>query len=188
MNPTINLLPRSRQRDRLVRRSARRWASAVALAASLCLPIAGLMRGAVDPALRAQLSAAAAAEAESRASVAEHQSRLEALAHEERVAGLIASRPDAARLVNAIAGSVGRRVAMERLRLDRLASPDGQAQNLVTVSGLAHDQLEAQQLAVRLEALGVFRSVTLQQTQRRPSEVGDLVSFRIGAVLKGETP
>ena len=187
MTPLIDLMPPVRKRARIVRRCVHQWTWIVALAASVMLPIAGFLHESVDPGLIIQRNVAMASLEESRASLSVLEARYEGLAHRRRVSDLIAQRPEYTRLINAIAGVVGDQVALNSIAIDRPVTPGGSPHAMVTIDGFAHSQVEAQQFVVRLEDLDIYRSVSLARALRRPTEVGDLVSFRIVAVLRGGT-
>ncbi len=186
MIPPIDLMPPARRRERLVRRRIRRWAWIVALSLGVLAPAAGVLHRSVDPALLLQSRSAFARVEASRAALGDLHAQMDGLAHQRRMSGIIARRPDYARLVDALADAVGDQIPLEMIAIDRSMDSTNPDHALVTISGLAQSQLEAQQLAVRLEDLGVFRSVNLAQAQRRPTVVGDLVAFRIVAVLRGD--
>lgn len=185
MTPLIDLMPPVRKRARLVRRRVRQWTWIVALAASVVLPVAGFLHESVDPGLMVQRDAVMASLKESRARLHNLEARYEGLAHRRRVSDLIAQRPEYTRLINAIAGVGGDQISLNSIAIDRSSTPGGSAHAMVTIDGFAQSQVEAQQLVVRLEDLDIYRSVSLARTLRRPTEVGDLVSFRIVAVLRG---
>ncbi len=187
MTPLIDLMPPVRKRARLVRRRVRQWTWIVALAASVVLPVAGFLHKSVDPGLMAQRGVVMANLKESRARLTDLEARYEGLAHRRRVSDLIAQRPEYTRLINAIAGVVGEQIALNSISIDRRSTPGGSPHAMVTIDGLAHSQVDAQHLVVRLEDMEIYSSVSLARAQRRPTEVGDLVSFRIVAVLRGGT-
>ena len=186
MTPLIDLMPPSRRRARLVRRRVRRWAWIVSLAASLVLPVAGLLHKSVDPVLTIQRNDAVGRLEKSRASVNELVARHQALAHQRRVSDLIASRPEYTRLIDVIYAAVADQVALNSIAIERSSMPNASPHAMVTIDGFAQRQVEAQQLVVRLEELGIFRSVSLAQAQRRSTEIGDLIAVRIVAVLRGD--
>ncbi len=184
MIPAINLMPPECQRARLARRRVRQWASVVGLAVSTVLPVAALLHTSVDASLSRRQDQIIAREQASAAAVGSLEARLEELSHQQRVSDLLAARPQFTLLVNAVAGAVGDSIAVESMSVVGSQSDDTTERSL-SIEGLAQSQLGAQQLAVRLEDLGVFTSVTLADTRRRSTPVGELVAFRVHAVLRG---
>ncbi len=187
MIPLIDLMPPVRKRARLVRRRVRQWVWTVALAASIVLPVAGFLHESADPGLMIQRNVAMTRLEESRANLRDIEARYEGLTHQRRISDLIAQRPEYTRLINAISGVVGDQIALNSISIDQPSTPGGSPHAMVTIDGLAHSQVDAQHLVVRLEDLEIYSSVSLARAQRHPTEVGDLVSFRIVAVLRGGT-
>ncbi len=185
MRGTINLLPRDRLHAIVRRRRLAQWASAVSLCATVVLPAALALREGVDPGLieRARRAEQSLASLQQRRS--ELARELADLQHDLRAETTLASQARWEPLIERVLWLLDDDAALERLAIERTQSPDGKVQYHLALHGLVMEQSDALDLTVRLEGLGVFESVILEENARRETVAGELVSFRIRAMLRG---
>jgi hypothetical protein len=181
-----NLIPLARRRRRAFHRATVRWAVAVpALVASVV--VVGTVLSAVLPTGTAdaaeadrtanQASAARVTASALRVQVAVARHALEA-AHE------VSDQPDWSLLLADLARRMGDDGVLSACEL--VPAEDGAGKGLVLkLTGVARSQAAATQLALRLEAAGVFDRVDLQRTS--PTQLGgaDAVSFQMACTVVG---
>lgn len=185
MRGTINLLPTNRLRTIMLRRRVAQWAAVVSLCATIVLPAALALRQGVDPALIEQARQAEQSLASLQQRRTQLARELAELQHELRAETTLASQARWEPLIERVLALLGDDAALERLAIERIQSPDGTVQYHLALRGVVREQSHALDLTVRLERLGVFERVILEENARRDTIAGELVSFRIRATLRG---
>ncbi len=185
MKETINLLPRDRLRAIVMHRRITQWGAAVSLCATVVLPAALALREGVDPALieRARRSEEILASLQQQRSMLAKE--LAGLQQELRAETTLEAQARWESLIEHVLTLLGEDAALERLAIERVQSPDGTARYHLALRGLVREQSDALDLTVRLEGLGVFERVVLEESARRETIAGELISFRIRATLRG---
>ncbi len=185
MTATINLLPRDRLRAIVLRRHITRWAGVISLCASVALPMSLTLREGVNPSLVEQVRRAEenlAVLQQQRAALSKEYASLQ---QELRGEMILADQVRWVPLIERVLEIVGDDAALDRLAIERTQNSDGQSKYHLSLRGLVREQSDALDLTVRLETLGIFERVILEESARRETVIGELVSFRIRTTLRG---
>jgi len=201
---TLNLIPPSRADAKRQASSIKRWTivcSAYA-AALLCVWIAltATTRPNLAP-IREELATIESQIVKQQSEAAKLQAQLATEAAVLKASRSVGDQPDWSVLMKLVAGALGNRVTLNQVAVNPLQGQSGAgrafgerpgamsaamledaASNstyMMSISGMASTQSEAQKLALRLEVAGFFDRVKLVQTSRQEFMGGHAIAFEI---------
>jgi hypothetical protein len=182
--PPIDLLPLARRIARARQRAARRWLAAGVLIAAASFGPAGAMAlgaGASEAETGHRLDRAARSlEALSRSEPLLRQ-QLAELRRTERIVSIVGDRPDWRPVLQAVA-SVAEGARFERIACRLIKNPVPEVS--VVIMAMVESQTEARRLVLRIEGLGIFDTVVLNNESRVALPAGEFVRCEIAGRFK----
>lgn len=189
----INLLPRAIHTERLRQRLARRWIMACGLCLLLAVGAVVLGGGKHEPpdtaTLQARLDATVRQKDQLIQQIASATQTTESLRRDLASSQQVMDQPDLALLLQLVGQQLGSEAMLTRCRIGtgkeqdiRAAVGPGQhdpAQRWLVVSGIAADHQAVPAIVLRLEGLGLFDQVIMNQTWTETYNRLPRVGFRI---------
>lgn len=184
----INLIPPKRRRARAQKARVRNWIT-INIGYAVILGIAGISVCAQSLATRLPTAELAAANR----SVEQAKNQLTAVraasVHTQRLiasANGVSNQPDWSRLLGPLSTSMGDDILLSQCELSPIKDdPAAKGAMTLHLSGLGRSQSAVAQFMLKLEAMGLFEHVVLQQTSREKFMDGDAVRFELNCPLRG---
>jgi Tfp pilus assembly protein PilN len=193
----VNLIPPHRRRAKARRTRLRNWI-AINIGYALILGLAGVTVCAQSFATKAPAGALMAANRDIDLEKSQLSATRAAIAHAQQIIALskgVSDQPDWSRLLAPLANSLGDDILLNRCELSAIKNdspgnpqpkePQDTSHMSLHLAGLARSQSAVAQFMLRLEAMGLFDHVNLQQTSREQFMDGDAVKFELNCPLRG---
>jgi hypothetical protein len=191
MNRT-NLIPPQRRRAKAQKARLRNWIT-INVGYAMVLAIAGVSVCAQSFATRAPSNELAAANRDIDQAKAQLTAIRAATAHVQQIIALakgVSDQPDWSRLLGPLTASMGDEILLNRCELspvkdDAAGKAQATGQMSLHLVGFGRSQSAVAQFMLRLEAMGLFEHVVLQQTSREQFMDADAVKFELNCPLRG---
>ncbi len=192
-----NLIPPRRRRAKARRTRLRNWIT-VNIGYAIVLGLAGISVCANSLATKLPVGELAAANRDIEVAKNQLSSVRAATAHAQQIIALsksVSNQPDWSRLLAPLANSLGDDILLSHCELSAIKDdspgktpanpPQDPAHISLHLIGLGRSQSAVAQFMLRLEAMGLFDHVTLQQTSRERFMDNDAVRFELNCPLRG---